>query len=249
MTPVVINGRLLADGGPVNPLPIAPTVPAHEDLTVAVAVSGQHRTLADWSAAGRRPAAGNAQTSCGEPPRTSSTATSCAPSGRACPLCGVPGAPPRSPTTCRSRPSIRCRRVSVSWTSWGCPRGRAVRGAAPHARRPLPRRAHRGAQGGVQDARLPPGRGHDRGRTTTRGGGPRRSRARVVEHRHRRGSRPGLDGPAQLTGATPGGSRGERSTAAEQGESERGELVLVAGGQWEVRHAVRAGAEEPQVRP
>jgi len=53
MTPVVINGRLLADGGLVNPLPIAPTVTAHADLTVAVTVSGQHRTLADWSAAGQ----------------------------------------------------------------------------------------------------------------------------------------------------------------------------------------------------
>ena len=53
MTPVVINGRLLADGGLVNPLPIAPTVTADADLTVAVAVSGPQRTLADWSAAGQ----------------------------------------------------------------------------------------------------------------------------------------------------------------------------------------------------
>ena len=43
MTPVVMHGRLLADGGLMNPLPIAPTVPAHADLTVAVAVSGQNR--------------------------------------------------------------------------------------------------------------------------------------------------------------------------------------------------------------
>jgi NTE family protein len=41
MTPVVIQGRLLADGGLLNPLPIAPTVPARADLTVAVAVSGR----------------------------------------------------------------------------------------------------------------------------------------------------------------------------------------------------------------
>ena len=39
-TPVVMDGRLLADGGLLNPLPIAPTVAARADLTVAVAVSG-----------------------------------------------------------------------------------------------------------------------------------------------------------------------------------------------------------------
>jgi NTE family protein len=44
MTPVVINGRLLADGGLLNPLPLAPLVSAGADLTVAVAVSGPHRT-------------------------------------------------------------------------------------------------------------------------------------------------------------------------------------------------------------
>jgi NTE family protein len=43
MTPVVIDGRLLADGGLTNALPIAPTVPAGADLTVAVAVSGRRR--------------------------------------------------------------------------------------------------------------------------------------------------------------------------------------------------------------
>jgi NTE family protein len=56
MTPVVMQGRLLADGGLVNPLPIAPTVPAGADVTVAVAVSGPHRASADPTAAtpGRR---------------------------------------------------------------------------------------------------------------------------------------------------------------------------------------------------
>jgi NTE family protein len=44
MTPVVIDGRLLADGGLTNPLPIAPTVAAGADLTVAVVVAGRHRT-------------------------------------------------------------------------------------------------------------------------------------------------------------------------------------------------------------
>ncbi|HEV7189378.1 MAG TPA: patatin-like phospholipase family protein [Blastococcus sp.] len=46
MTPVVIDGRLLADGGLLNPLPLAPLVTAGADLTVAVAVSGPHRAPA-----------------------------------------------------------------------------------------------------------------------------------------------------------------------------------------------------------
>jgi NTE family protein len=46
MTPVVIEGRLLADGGLTNPVPVAPTRPSRADLTVAVVVSGRHRTAA-----------------------------------------------------------------------------------------------------------------------------------------------------------------------------------------------------------
>ena len=46
MTPVVIDGRLLADGGLLNPLPLAPLVTAGADITVAVAVSGRDRTPA-----------------------------------------------------------------------------------------------------------------------------------------------------------------------------------------------------------
>jgi NTE family protein len=52
MTPVVIDGRLLADGGLVNPLPIAPTRAARADVTVAVAVAGPPRTPAFDPAAG-----------------------------------------------------------------------------------------------------------------------------------------------------------------------------------------------------
>jgi NTE family protein len=44
ITPVVLDGRLLADGGLTNPLPIAPIVAAGADLTVAVVVSGRHRS-------------------------------------------------------------------------------------------------------------------------------------------------------------------------------------------------------------
>jgi NTE family protein len=59
MTPVMVRGRLLADGGLLNPLPIAPTVGARADLTVAVAVSGQHRTSASAPAAVPRPRGGH----------------------------------------------------------------------------------------------------------------------------------------------------------------------------------------------
>jgi NTE family protein len=51
MTPVVIDGRLLADGGLTNALPVAPTLGAGADLTVAVVVSGRRRAS---TPAGRR---------------------------------------------------------------------------------------------------------------------------------------------------------------------------------------------------
>lgn len=40
ITPVMLNGRLLADGGLMNPVPIAPTASANADLTVAVLLAG-----------------------------------------------------------------------------------------------------------------------------------------------------------------------------------------------------------------
>jgi NTE family protein len=58
MTPVVMHGRLLADGGLLNPLPLAPTAAARADLTVAVAVAGQQRTPTDTTAAAARPRGG-----------------------------------------------------------------------------------------------------------------------------------------------------------------------------------------------
>jgi NTE family protein len=58
MTPVVMNGRLLADGGLLNPMPIAPIVAARADVTVAVAVSGRHRTSANATAPTVRPHGG-----------------------------------------------------------------------------------------------------------------------------------------------------------------------------------------------
>jgi NTE family protein len=41
ITPVMLNGRLLADGGLLNPVPIAPTAASRADLTVAVMLSGE----------------------------------------------------------------------------------------------------------------------------------------------------------------------------------------------------------------
>lgn len=46
MTPVVLGGRLLADGGLTNPLPLAATATDRTDLAVAVAVSGPRRRAA-----------------------------------------------------------------------------------------------------------------------------------------------------------------------------------------------------------
>lgn len=40
ITPVEMNGRLLADGGLMNPVPIEPTAAAAADLTVAISLSG-----------------------------------------------------------------------------------------------------------------------------------------------------------------------------------------------------------------
>ena len=41
ITPVEMNGRLLADGGLMNPVPIEPTAAAAADLTVALSLSGR----------------------------------------------------------------------------------------------------------------------------------------------------------------------------------------------------------------
>jgi len=41
ITPVVMNGRLLADGGLMNPIPIEPTAAAAADLTIAISLAGE----------------------------------------------------------------------------------------------------------------------------------------------------------------------------------------------------------------
>jgi NTE family protein len=45
ISPVVLNGRLLADGGLMNPVPIAPTASVGADLTLAISLNGESRTL------------------------------------------------------------------------------------------------------------------------------------------------------------------------------------------------------------
>ena len=72
ITPVMLNGRLLADGGLLNPVPVAPTSAARADLTVAVVLSGdatngsavpqrvsaEPQPIEDWFDRFRRTAAG-----------------------------------------------------------------------------------------------------------------------------------------------------------------------------------------------
>jgi NTE family protein len=47
ITPVMLNGRLLADGGILNPVPIAPTMSVQSDATIAVSLGGEARTAPD----------------------------------------------------------------------------------------------------------------------------------------------------------------------------------------------------------
>ncbi|MGH3330385.1 MAG: patatin-like phospholipase family protein [Nocardioidaceae bacterium] len=61
VTPVAVNGRLLVDGGVLNPVPVAATATSHADLVVAVSLQGQRRHLIAAAptreSADRRPAA------------------------------------------------------------------------------------------------------------------------------------------------------------------------------------------------
>lgn len=71
ITPVMLNGRLLADGGLLNPVPVEPTTGVPADFTLAVSLSGksetsnrapvkesaQHAGGVDWAERFRRSAA------------------------------------------------------------------------------------------------------------------------------------------------------------------------------------------------
>lgn len=56
ISPVVLNGRLLADGGLLNPVPVAPLAAVPADVTVAVSLSEVHLTYA-----GAAPAQGSSE--------------------------------------------------------------------------------------------------------------------------------------------------------------------------------------------
>jgi len=45
ITPVMINGKILADGGLINPVPVEPTAAIPSDLTIAVSLSGRPSTI------------------------------------------------------------------------------------------------------------------------------------------------------------------------------------------------------------
>ncbi len=47
ITPVMLHGRVLVDGGLLNPLPIIPTVAAHADIILAVNLSGTDKRYAN----------------------------------------------------------------------------------------------------------------------------------------------------------------------------------------------------------
>lgn len=51
ITPVMINGKILADGGLINPVPVEPTAAIPSDLTIAVSLSGRPNTIPAASAA------------------------------------------------------------------------------------------------------------------------------------------------------------------------------------------------------
>ena len=77
ITPAVINGRVLVDGGLINPIPIEPTAAASADLTIAVSLSGmraagarRRRSRSRRSRArarSGRPACGAARPRCSSP--------------------------------------------------------------------------------------------------------------------------------------------------------------------------------------
>jgi NTE family protein len=56
IAPHVLDGRILADGGILDPLPIAPIAAANADLTIAVSVSGMEADVTDEAGSEVRPA-------------------------------------------------------------------------------------------------------------------------------------------------------------------------------------------------
>lgn len=52
ITPVVINGRVLVDGGVLNPVPVTPVLAANVDFTMAISLSGDRHDRGDHAAKG-----------------------------------------------------------------------------------------------------------------------------------------------------------------------------------------------------
>ena len=50
-TPVVLNGRLLVDGGLMEPVPVAPTASARADVTIAIDLGGERTGAQEGSPA------------------------------------------------------------------------------------------------------------------------------------------------------------------------------------------------------
>src|SRR5438876_10353897 len=50
-TPLMLNGRLLVDGGLMDPVPIAPTASVQPDVTVAVDLGGERSGIPDGTPA------------------------------------------------------------------------------------------------------------------------------------------------------------------------------------------------------
>ncbi len=58
ITPVVMHGRLLADGGLMNPVPVVATAAIPADVTVAVTLNDEYETTGGWPAAPEQSRAG-----------------------------------------------------------------------------------------------------------------------------------------------------------------------------------------------
>ena len=111
MTPVVLDGRLLADGGLTDPLPLA-AASGPSDLTVAVAVAGRRRPDRGSTPPAAARGAGPPAPCCGGPRRTSSTARSSGASGPGSPICAVRRRRASTGTATPGRGSERVRSAS-----------------------------------------------------------------------------------------------------------------------------------------
>lgn len=64
ITPIVVNGRLLMDGGILNPVPVEPLTPVVRDLTIAVSLSGAREASSPVGRPPKRGPVGSGSTGC-----------------------------------------------------------------------------------------------------------------------------------------------------------------------------------------